>query len=167
MAYLYRHIRLDKNQPFYIGIGNDKYYSRAFSKTGRNKFWKNIVSKTDYEVEILVDGLTYEQACEKEKEFIKLYGRKDLSKGSLCNLTDGGEGGYGAVRSDEFKKNASEKLKGKKNRLGKKQSDEVKKCISEKMKCKRNALGVKRSEETKHKISQTMLQRFEAMKKDK
>jgi hypothetical protein len=24
MIYLYRHIRLDKNEPFYIGIGEDK-----------------------------------------------------------------------------------------------------------------------------------------------
>jgi len=24
MAYLYRHIRLDNNEPFYIGIGNDQ-----------------------------------------------------------------------------------------------------------------------------------------------
>lgn len=24
MAYVYRHIRLDKNEPFYIGIGKDE-----------------------------------------------------------------------------------------------------------------------------------------------
>ena len=29
MAYVYRHIRLDKNEPFYIGIGSDKTYKRA------------------------------------------------------------------------------------------------------------------------------------------
>ena len=29
MAYVYRHIRLDKNEPFYIGIGSDKEYKRA------------------------------------------------------------------------------------------------------------------------------------------
>lgn len=28
MAYLYRHIRLDKNEPFYIGIGSDSNYNR-------------------------------------------------------------------------------------------------------------------------------------------
>jgi hypothetical protein len=28
MAYLYRHIRLDKNQPFYIGIGKDDVEKR-------------------------------------------------------------------------------------------------------------------------------------------
>ena len=29
---------------------------------------------------------------EKEKEFILIYGRKDLNKGTLVNFTDGGEG---------------------------------------------------------------------------
>lgn len=35
--YLYRHIRLDKNQPFYIGIGTkkDKKYSTLFSEYNR------------------------------------------------------------------------------------------------------------------------------------
>lgn len=33
--YLYRHIRLDKNEPFYIGIGSEKFgFNRAISKTG-------------------------------------------------------------------------------------------------------------------------------------
>ena len=32
MAYLYRHIRLDKNEPFYIGIGSNELnnYKRAY-----------------------------------------------------------------------------------------------------------------------------------------
>lgn len=41
MAYVYRHIRLDKNEPFYIGIGSDNKYSRAKQKTGRNDRWHN------------------------------------------------------------------------------------------------------------------------------
>jgi hypothetical protein len=93
LAYVYRHIRLDKNEPFYIGIGKDATYKRAYqsSKTKRSEFWHNIASK-GYEVEILMDDLTWEQACEKEKEFISIYGRKDLGTGILVNLTDGGEG---------------------------------------------------------------------------
>jgi hypothetical protein len=93
MAYVYRHIRTDKNEPFYIGIGKDATYKRAYqcSKTKRSEFWHNIASK-GYEVEILMDNLTWEQACEKEKEFISIYGRKDLGKGTLVNLTNGGEG---------------------------------------------------------------------------
>jgi hypothetical protein len=31
MAYLYTHIRLDTNEVFYVGIGSDKDYSRAYT----------------------------------------------------------------------------------------------------------------------------------------
>jgi len=93
MAYIYRHIRQDKNIPFYIGVGlsNDNYF-RAYqkSKTKRSTYWHNI-SRNGYDVEILMDGLTKEEAFEKEKEFIKIYGRSNNSTGILCNLTNGGE----------------------------------------------------------------------------
>jgi hypothetical protein len=93
MAYVYRHIRKDKDQVFYIGIGTDDKgkHTRAFSKN-RNRYWKRIVDKTDYEVEILFDDITKEDAINKEIEFISTYGRHDLGLGTLCNLTDGGEG---------------------------------------------------------------------------
>ena len=90
MAIVYRHIRLDKNEPFYIGIGLDE--KRAYNKKNRSGFWKLITKKTDYEVQILFDDLSWDEACEKEKEFITLYGRKDLGTGSLVNLTNGGDG---------------------------------------------------------------------------
>ena len=87
---VYRHIRSDKNMPFYIGIG--KTHDRPSNKKDRSSFWKGIVNKTDYDIEILFDNLTKEQAIEKEIEFIKLYGRADLKTGTLCNMTSGGEG---------------------------------------------------------------------------
>lgn len=94
MAYVYRHIRLDKNEPFYVGIAKDEYKNceRAYSKYYRNKHWHNIINKSHYEVEIILDDLTWEEACKKEIEFIKLYGRADLKTGSLVNMTDGGDG---------------------------------------------------------------------------
>lgn len=98
MAYLYRHTRLDKNEPFYVGIANDEYkhYERAYSKYYRNNHWKNIVAQTSYKVEIMLDNLTWEEACDKEIEFIALYGLNDLKKGPLVNMTDGGEGFRGS-----------------------------------------------------------------------
>ena len=114
MAYLYRHIRLDKNEPFYIGIGSDEKFVRAYDKYRRNKKWFNIVAKTDYKVQIVLMDISLEEAKEKEVEFIKLYGRSDKSKGTLCNLTDGGEGNPGRIVSDECKKKQSIKLKGRK-----------------------------------------------------
>jgi hypothetical protein len=90
MAYLYRHIRLDKNEPFYIGVAT--HLKRAYDKSSRkNKIWKSIIAKTDYRVEILFDDLTREQALKKEIEFISFYGRIDLKTGTLANYTDGGE----------------------------------------------------------------------------
>ena len=59
MAYVYRHIRLDKNEPFYIGIGKIPNYKRAYLKSIRNIIWKQIVAKTDYEIEILFDNLSW------------------------------------------------------------------------------------------------------------
>lgn len=99
--YLYRHIRLDKYEPFYIGIGHKmpsaKFKSRQYKrakveKNIRSKFWNNIVNKTEYKVEILLESNDRNFIIKKEKEFIKLYGRKDLGLGSLVNLTDGGDG---------------------------------------------------------------------------
>lgn len=119
MAYLYRHIRLDKNQPFYIGIGSDAdgKYTRAYNVFSRNNFWKNIINKTEYEVEILLDDISWEEAIEKEIEFIKLYGRTNLNTGTLCNLTNGGEGSLGAIVSEETKRKRSKTMKGVKKPL--------------------------------------------------
>jgi hypothetical protein len=104
MAYLYRHIRLDKNEPFYIGIGSDdegNYVRAHHNHNFRNRHWKNITSQTPYEIEIVLDNLTWEQACEKEKEFISLYGRSDKNIGTLCNMTDGGDGCVGLDRKGQ------------------------------------------------------------------
>ena len=90
MAIVYRHRRLDTNKIFYVGVGVD--YKRAFNKRNRSNYWKNIVSKTNYEVEIIQENLTQEEAFELEVFLINLYGRIDLKNGILCNLTDGGEG---------------------------------------------------------------------------
>ena len=91
MAYVYRHIRNDKNEPFYIGIGSDNVFKRANSKKGRNEIWKKIVHKTNYEVEILFSEISIEEAKKKEIEFITLYGRIANKDGILANLSGGGE----------------------------------------------------------------------------
>jgi len=43
------------------------------------------------------------EAFAKEIELIALYGRRTLKKGTLFNLTDGGEGGSGTVRTKAHK----------------------------------------------------------------
>jgi hypothetical protein len=113
MAYLYRHIRVDNNVPFYIGIGSDEKFARAYNKHRRNKKWFNIVAKTDYKVQIVLMDISLDEAKEKEIEFIKLYGRSDKREGTLCNLTDGGEGNKGRIVSQEWRKNKSIEQKGR------------------------------------------------------
>ena len=108
MAYVYQHIRLDKNQPFYIGIGTSEYYNRARRKKGRNKIWQRIFAKTDIKIEILFDNITWDQACEKEIELIAKYGRINNKTGILANLTDGGEGAVNIVISPEHRKAVAE-----------------------------------------------------------
>ena len=118
MAYIYTHTRLDKNEVFYIGIGSDKYFSRSKDKNNRNKFWKNITSKTDYSIEILHKNISIQDASIIEKQLISKYGRKFNNTGILCNISLGGEyGAKGAKRSDEFKKNLSIKNLGKKKSI--------------------------------------------------
>lgn len=97
--YVYRHIRIDKKEVFYIGMGSYQKkwkYDRANKSQNRNTHWHNIVNLCNGEfiVEIMFDGITRDQAIEKEIEFIKYYGRSDLKLGTLCNLRDGGQGGF-------------------------------------------------------------------------
>jgi hypothetical protein len=142
-------MRLDKNEVFYIGIGSDEEgeYKRAFSKHNRSFHWKNITIKTDYQVEIILDDLTWEEACLKEIEFIKLYGRKDLNEGTLINLTDGGDGALGLIFSETHKKKIGESNKGKHSDYI--FTEEHKKKLSDSLK------GHKTSQETREKISRS------------
>lgn len=150
MAYLYRHIRLDTNMPFYIGIG---VRNRAYSTHNRNKYWHHIVNKVGYEVEIVLDDLIWGKAVEKEKEFIKLYGRKDNGTGVLINLTDGGEGMLGWKCPDEIKKALSAARKGQPcTNKGYIHNEKVRQLMSLKGKGVPKSLGRKLSEETKNKI---------------
>lgn len=90
MTYVYQHRRLDKDEIFYVGIGDSK--KRSISTMSRNPYWRNIVRKTPVIVEIITSFNKREDACLLEKELIKKYGRKS-DKGTLCNMTEGGDGG--------------------------------------------------------------------------
>ena len=99
MALVYRHRRLDTNEVFYIGIELDTEFKKASGNRSkvkhRSKFWKNIVNKTDYSIEIVQNNIDNESAKELEIFLIQQYGRRDLGKGGLVNLTDGGDGAPG------------------------------------------------------------------------
>lgn len=164
MACLYRHIRKDTNTPFYVGIGVST--QRAYSKTHRNAHWKSIVAKSDYRIDILFDEIEYEEAKEKEREFIALYGRKE-DGGYLCNITLGGDGVLGIKHTKEARLKMGAPNKGKtlsdwhKQRIsefwkGKPLSEETKKKMSESALGEKNhRYGTKASEDTKYKMKQS------------
>lgn len=119
--YVYRHLRLDKNQVFYIGQGTKpnvftsfkREYSRAFDIQRRNAYWNSIVKITEYDVEILYESNSIEEINNKEIEFIELYGRKDLNKGTLANQCSGGHTTRGRMYTEEQKRKFSEIQKGR------------------------------------------------------
>jgi hypothetical protein len=78
-------------------------YRRAYQLSGRTEFWRNIVAKNNgiFNVEILWNCETEQEANTKEIEFIELYGRRDLCKGTLVNLSNGGEGVKGVIFSKD------------------------------------------------------------------
>lgn len=96
--YVYGYFRPDKNEYFYIGKGcggrayihfrhsHSVAVSRTIAKLQRNGF--------EPEVRILFES-THEECKRVEIELIAFYGRKDLGKGCLLNMTDGGDGTLG------------------------------------------------------------------------
>lgn len=147
MAYLYRHIRLDKNEVFYIGISNanDLKYSRAYNKRHRNLHWKNIVSNTEYKVDIVFDNVSWGFAKSKEIEFIKIYGKSVDNNGTLCNLTSGGDGSLNLKWSESRRHKILKAITG----LKRSEESKVKMAISRK--------GRKLSDEHKDKISSSLI----------
>lgn len=152
MAYIYKHIRKDTNEIFYIGIAKQAY--RLYSKFGRNIHWKNIVDKVGFDAEIIEDDISWEDACKKEVYWIKYYGRFDLNAGNLVNKTDGGEGTINRIFSKEHRDKIGKAHTGKQWALGRKHSDETKQKISNGNKGKHSYLiGLTHSDETKQKMS--------------
>jgi hypothetical protein len=153
---IYYHLK-PCGEVFYIGIGNDK---RPNSKQNRNKYWHNIIEKYGYEVQVLKNDLSWEDAIELEILLISWFGRKDLKLGTLVNMTDGGEGNKNIVMTPESNMKRSLALKGKpqtnKGRPRKGHSQETKDKMSLSKKGKKTQ---PHSEERKAKMRQSALNR--------
>lgn len=100
--YVYTHTRLDTGEIFYVGIGKreKRYktstgrskYARAYAKSKRSQFWKQITAKTDFTVDIVFETTSETKVKLKEQELIVYYGRRCCdTKGSLVNFTSGGD----------------------------------------------------------------------------
>lgn len=102
--FLYRHIREDNNEVFYVGFGtvNPKgkkettRYPRAYV-TRRTTLWGNVVRKTKYKTEIFFESDNFNLITEKEIEFINLYKRRQ-DGGTLVNFSTGGDHGTMGIK---------------------------------------------------------------------
>jgi hypothetical protein len=162
--YIYRHIRPDTNEVFYIGKGNNinpkkPLYERMNIVKNRNKIWQSIVSKNNgvFKAQILFECESEKECNKKEIEFIKLYGRKNTNNGTLANLTEGGDGSLGIIIKQETRDKLRERFKGKNHpNYGKKLSEETCKRKSESMKASNKGWkGKKLPKEMVEKIRQS------------
>lgn len=116
--YVYLHFRENTGEPFYVGKGSARKhakmqkYLRAFEERHSNKDWLGIVKTFGFRVEIFASCKTDEEAQRVEQELIDLIGRRDLGRGPLINKTDGGDGSWGLIASEQLRKKRSENAKG-------------------------------------------------------
>jgi hypothetical protein len=141
--YTYAFLREDKT-PYYIGKGRGNrinYKNRAIKPP-----------KDKSRIIFLKKNLTEAEAFKHEIYMIFVLGRKDLGTGILRNLTNGGDGASGHIKSEECKKKISETntgmFAGENNPMhGVPHTEESKKKMSE------AHSGVPKTEEHKKKIS--------------
>ena len=137
---LYLHVNLDKQEIFYVGIGD---INRPYSNKSRSQWWHNTVNKYNYSVVLIHEKLSWEEACLLEVKYIKQIGRREFNSGTLVNMTDGGDGNYNP--SLTTRKKLSDWQKGiKRIPLSDEHKAKIAKAIT----------GIKRSDKTKIKMGE-------------
>ena len=111
ISYVYICFRPWNGTPFYVGKGKGSRWKRHDRKLNSNPHYANIYKKANGYIPVVIvrDNLTDEDACRLERQFISAIGRGNI--GPLVNLTDGGDGTSGAIRSQEWRANRSQKAK--------------------------------------------------------
>lgn len=154
---LYVHRKLIDNEIFYVGIGS---LTRPYSIKDRNKFWKNVVAKYGYSIQVVYTNLNKEEAIEAEQFFIQIIGRRDLVTGPLVNLTAGGDGALGKITSEETKSKMRKRKSithrdniASANRLKLVNQKGTLKSPAHKEKLSLSLVGIVRNEDTRNKMS--------------
>lgn len=146
--------RLLDGTPIYVGKGLANRFRDHYRKDRETRLARKIRKIEKEEGYLLYPDFTFAKSDAAgqalEKELIAKYGREDLGKGPLYNLTDGGDGIAGCKRgpvSEETRRKIGLANSGVNNpRYGIPLSEEVK----EKMSASKR--GKPRSEETKEKL---------------
>jgi len=108
-VYVYRDPRPSKNnQPVYVGKGTGDRDLSHWSRGSHNKPFQDFISHLKQRSLVAPCQRVFEtedetEAFAKEIELIALYGRRNLKTGTLFNLTDGGEGGSGTIKTAAHK----------------------------------------------------------------
>lgn len=163
--YVYIH-KKDDDTPVYVGIGKKAKFKRAFQKSGRNKIWGRILKKYPISSVVIYTDLSHGEACEIEKTLIQHFGRIDLGTGTLCNLTDGGEGNCNTVFTKERKEKIRLANTGRRHKpetiekFKKRNQTEV-----TKEKIRQQKIGLKASEATRNKMKVTNMKGINAAAK--
>jgi hypothetical protein len=149
-------------EPFYVGKGPiervefhiyEAAVTKGYSPSHKvNKIRGLLNQDLKPVIIVLQSGLSERDAFALEKLAIKKIGRKDLGRGPLLNLTDGGEGSSGRVVSKETKA----KIGDRHYPTGKDHHNYGTK-LSEEHKAKFSRLGYKHTEETKRKLSEACI----------
>lgn len=108
-VYVYRDPRpLKRHQPVYVGKGTGDRDISHWSKGSHNKPFQDFISHLKQRglvapCERVFETKVETEAFAKEIELIALYGRRNTGVGTLFNLTDGGEGASGMIKTAEQK----------------------------------------------------------------
>jgi len=152
------------NVPFYIGKGKGRRYRDILghiNMTHMNRLLKNKIRKVgvaNVKIQFLHKDLIEKEAFQWEKYWIKYIGRRDLKEGTLCNLTNGGDGCAGHSHSEKTKRKMSKAHKGQVAwNKGIPFSTEAKRKMCKAQKEKGNPFkGKKHSEESRKKMSNAL-----------
>jgi hypothetical protein len=106
--YVYVYYDPRNGDPIYVGLGKKGRAFVHWKKKANNVFFQNVLDKVRVlgltpRIEFVAIELFPKDAKRLEQELIALYGRRDLGLGTLCNLTDGGDGAIGHIRSQRAK----------------------------------------------------------------